>query len=149
MLLWQQSINNRYGFFEALGFKHYQVLNSKMIVSLEKIILIEIRYLYRRGSATNCDRTIGEIADTLEPKTYTSREFIFELGKYLKSKSKKKFINRISIRQKRSNFLSSCKQLSWFRISNTSRKKSEKHITIDTIKGRELTEIKFNQMYQA
>ena len=32
-----------------------------------------------------CDKTICEIADKLEPKTYTSREFIYEIGIYLKS----------------------------------------------------------------
>ena len=36
------------------------------------------------------DRIIGEIADTLEPRSYTSREFIQEIGKYLKTNSKKK-----------------------------------------------------------
>ena len=30
------------------------------------------------------------IADTLEPRPYTSREFIKEIGKYLKTNSKKK-----------------------------------------------------------
>ena len=42
-----------------------------------------------------CDKTICEIADNLKPKAYTSREFIKEIGKYLKSNSKKeKFSNR-------------------------------------------------------
>ena len=37
-----------------------------------------------------CDKTICDIADNLEPKSYTSREFIQEIGKYLKKKAKKK-----------------------------------------------------------
>ena len=37
-----------------------------------------------------CDKIICEIADTLEPRSYTSREFINEMGKYLKKNSKKK-----------------------------------------------------------
>ena len=37
-----------------------------------------------------CDKTICQIADSLKPKTYTSREFIKEIGKYLKNKFKKK-----------------------------------------------------------
>ena len=41
-----------------------------------------------------CDKIIGEIADNLEPKSYTSREFIYEMGKYLKKNAKKKFFNR-------------------------------------------------------
>ena len=41
-----------------------------------------------------CDKTICEIADKLEPRSYTSREFINEIGKYLKNNAKKKrFIN--------------------------------------------------------
>ena len=39
-------------------------------------------------------KLICDIADSLEPKPYTSREFIKEIGKYLKTNSKKKgFIN--------------------------------------------------------
>ena len=37
-----------------------------------------------------CDKIICEIADKLPPKTYTSREFIYEMGRYLKDNSKKK-----------------------------------------------------------
>ena len=37
-----------------------------------------------------CDKKICEIADNLEPKSYTSREFIKELGKFLKKNAKKK-----------------------------------------------------------
>ena len=31
------------------------------------------------------DKKICEIADNLEPRSYTSREFIHEMGKYLKN----------------------------------------------------------------
>ena len=37
-----------------------------------------------------CDKKICEIADNLEPKSYTSREFINEMGKILKKIQKKK-----------------------------------------------------------
>ena len=37
-----------------------------------------------------CDKKICEIADGLEPKSYTSREFIHEIGKYLKKILRKK-----------------------------------------------------------
>ena len=40
-----------------------------------------------------CDKTICEIANKLKPKAYTSREFIKEIGKYLKKCEKEKFIN--------------------------------------------------------
>ena len=37
-----------------------------------------------------CDKIICEIANNLEARSYTSREFIYEMGKYLKNNSKKK-----------------------------------------------------------
>ena len=37
-----------------------------------------------------CDKTICDIADNLDPKSYTSREFIMEIGRYLKKYAKKK-----------------------------------------------------------
>ena len=40
-----------------------------------------------------CDKIICEIADTLEPRSYTSREFISEMGKYLKKIPKKRLFN--------------------------------------------------------
>ena len=39
-----------------------------------------------------CDKIIGEIADNLEPRSYTSREFIHEMGKYLKKMQRKKIL---------------------------------------------------------
>ncbi len=37
-----------------------------------------------------CDKTIKTIADALPPRAYSSREFIWEMGKYLKKHAKKK-----------------------------------------------------------
>ncbi|MGB3112855.1 MAG: deoxyhypusine synthase, partial [Candidatus Omnitrophota bacterium] len=37
-----------------------------------------------------CDQTISKIADSLERRPYSSREFLIEMGKYLKEHSKKK-----------------------------------------------------------
>lgn len=37
----------------------------------------------------DCDHTIGKIADLLEPKPYSSRAFIREMGKYLAEHGKK------------------------------------------------------------
>ena len=88
-------------FFEALGFRHYQGSQFQDDSVLRKNYIDRIYDTYiDEDELQNCDRTIGEIADTLEPRAYTSREFICELGKYLKFKSKKKkFSNRISLRQ--------------------------------------------------
>ena len=43
-----------------------------------------------RKELQTCDKTICNIADSLEPRPYTSREFIKEIGKYLKTNAKKK-----------------------------------------------------------
>jgi deoxyhypusine synthase len=37
-----------------------------------------------------CDRTVGEIADSLPPRPYSSREFIWEMGRYLTEGGAKK-----------------------------------------------------------
>ncbi len=77
-------------FFEALGFKHYQgtphaddkVLRSLYIDRIYDTFIDE-------EDLQKCDRTIKEIADGLEPRPYSSREFIREMGRYLTRKAKK------------------------------------------------------------
>ena len=78
-------------FFEALGFKHYQGSQFQDDGVLRDNYIDRIYDTYiDEDELQTCDKIIGEIADTLEPRAYTSREFIKELGKYLKSNSKKK-----------------------------------------------------------
>ena len=40
-----------------------------------------------------CDQRICDIANSLGPKTYTSREFINEMGKYLKKFKKERLLD--------------------------------------------------------
>ncbi|MBF0386560.1 MAG: deoxyhypusine synthase [Candidatus Omnitrophica bacterium] len=78
-------------FFEALGFKHYKgspFVDDKVLRSLY-VDRIYDTYIDEEALQV-CDRTIKEIADGLEPRPYSSREFIAEMGKYLVKKSKKK-----------------------------------------------------------
>jgi len=86
-------------FFEALGFKHYQGSQFQDDTELRNNYIDRIYDTYiDEEELQACDKTICTIANTLEPKSYTSREFIKEIGKYLKLKAKKKkFTNRISI----------------------------------------------------
>tara|TARA_B100000963_G_scaffold228744_1_gene199467 strand:+ start:1010 stop:2035 length:1026 start_codon:yes stop_codon:yes gene_type:complete len=133
-------------FFEALGFKHYQGSQFQDDSILRKNYIDRIYDTYiDEDELQNCDRTIGEIADTLDPKAYTSREFIYELGKYLKSNSKKKgslielaYDNNIPI------FCPAFTDSSaGFGLVLHQERNPEKHITIDSVKEfRELTEIK-------
>ena len=72
-------------FFEALGFKHYQGSQFQDDAELRKNYIDRIYDTYiDEDELQMCDKTIGDIADSLEPRSYTSREFIYEMGKYLK-----------------------------------------------------------------
>lgn len=78
-------------FFEALGFKHYQgtpFIDDKFLRE-NYIDRIYDTYIDEE-SLQNCDHTIFEIANSLEARPYSSREFIWEMGKYLKKHAKKK-----------------------------------------------------------
>ena len=133
-------------FFEALGFRHYQGSQFEDDNILRENYIDRIYDTYiDEDELQKCDRTIGEIADTLEPRAYTSREFIYELGKYLKSKSKKKgslielaYDNNVPI------FCPAFTDSSaGFGLVMHQERNPKKHITIDAIKEfRELTEIK-------
>ena len=86
-------------FFEALGFKHYQGSQFEDDTKLRKNYIDRIYDTYiDEEELQACDQTICDVANSLKPKTYTSREFIKELGGFLKANSKKKrFTNRNSI----------------------------------------------------
>jgi deoxyhypusine synthase len=78
-------------FFEAIGFKHYRgtpYINDKVLRSLHIDRIYDT--FIDEESLQFCDRAIGEIADSLEPRPYSSREFIREMGRYLTKRSKKK-----------------------------------------------------------
>lgn len=78
-------------FFEALGFKHYQGTPFVDDQFLRKNYIDRIYDTYiDEKDLQNCDNVIFKIANTLEPRPYSSREFIWEMGKYLKKNSKKK-----------------------------------------------------------
>jgi len=74
-------------FFEALGFKHYigtpmvddEILRKNHIDRIYDTFIDE-------DELRICDETIARIADELEPRPYSSREFIIEMGKFLENK---------------------------------------------------------------
>jgi len=78
-------------FFEALGFKHYQgsqfvddkVLRDNYIDRIYDTYIDE-------EQLQACDHAIAKIANGLEARPYSSREFIKEMGKWLTKNSKKK-----------------------------------------------------------
>ena len=78
-------------FFEALGFKHYQgtpFIDDKLLRSLYIDRIYDT--FISEDDLQHCDRTIKKIADGLAPRPYSSREFIYEMGRYLVKHSKKK-----------------------------------------------------------
>jgi deoxyhypusine synthase len=133
-------------FFEALGFKHYQGSQFQDDTVLRKNYIDRIYDTYiDEEELQACDKVICEIANTLEPRSYTSREFIKELGKYLKTNGKKKgslietaYDNDVPI------FCPAFTDSSaGFGLVMHQEQNPKKHMTIDSIREfRELTEIK-------
>ena len=133
-------------FFEALGFKHYQGSQFQNDNVLREHYIDRIYDTYiDEDQLQACDKTIGEIADQLEPRPYTSREFIREMGKYLTKNSKKKesliqlaYENDVPI------FCPAFTDSSaGFGLVMHQERNPKKHLTIDSVRDfRELTEIK-------
>jgi deoxyhypusine synthase len=77
-------------FFEALGHKHYQALEIPDDDTLRSLYIDRIYDTYiDEESLQETDHTIGDIADSLDPKPYSSRAFIREMGKWLQTHGKK------------------------------------------------------------
>lgn len=133
-------------FFEALGFKHYQGSQSVDDNVLRDLYIDRIYDTYiNEEELQNCDKTIKEIADGLEPRPHSSREFIKEMGKYLVNNSKKKdslvqaaYEKNVPIFCPAFSDSSAGFGLVLHQVANP-----EKHLSIDSVKDfRELTEIK-------
>ena len=76
-------------FFEGLGFKHYQGSQYLDDNQLRDLAIDRIYdTLIDEDNLRVCDNTICEIADGLPAKPYSSREFIYEMGRYLVKQNK-------------------------------------------------------------
>ena len=133
-------------FFEALGFKHYQGSQFQDDAELRNNYIDRIYDTYiDEEELQHCDKVIGEIADKLDPRPYTSREFIYELGKYLKKNSKKKeSLIEMSYKNNVPIFCPAFTDSSaGFGLVMHQDRNPKNHMTIDSIREfRELTEIK-------
>jgi deoxyhypusine synthase len=77
-------------FFEGLGHKHYQALEIPDDDTLRSLYIDRIYDTYiDEEQLQDCDFTIHKIAESLEPRPYSSRAFIREMGKYLVEHGKK------------------------------------------------------------
>lgn len=79
-------------FFEGLGFKHYK--GTPYGVDDNDLRDLHIDRIYDtfidEDELRICDDTTRKIADSLEPRPYSSREFIEEMGRYLSKHGKNK-----------------------------------------------------------
>ena len=133
-------------FFEALGFKHYQGSQFQDDTEMRKNYIDRIYDTYiDEEELQACDQAICDIANKMEPRSYTSREFVKELGKYLKTNAKKKgslieaaYDNDVPI------FCPAFTDSSaGFGLVMHQEQNPDKHLTIDSVREfRELTEIK-------
>jgi len=133
-------------FFEGLGFHHYrgavQVDDSK----LQKMHIDRIYDTYiDEDDLRICDMTTKKIADQLPPRPYSSREFIYEMGRYLDKNGKnpdsfvlEAFKHEVPI------FCPAFSDSSaGFGLVFHQHERKDNHLTIDSVKDfKELTELK-------
>jgi deoxyhypusine synthase len=133
-------------FFEALGFKHYKgtpyaddkVLRDNYIDRIYDTYIDE-------EDLQKCDMTIHEIASSLDPRPYSSREFIREMGKWLVSHSvKKDSLVQVCYEHNVPIFCPAFSDSSaGFGLVKHQWENPEKHLSIDSVKDfLELTKIK-------
>ena len=133
-------------FFEALGFRHYQ---AEKIVSDEKLRSLYINRIYDtyidEKELQICDKTISKIAKSLQPRPYSSREFIAEMGRWLVKHGKKRdSLVQTAYEHGVPIFCQAFTDSSaGFGLVHHQAKNPKKHLTIDSVKDlREITEIK-------
>jgi deoxyhypusine synthase len=71
-------------FFEGLGFHHYRGFAQADDDQLRTLMIDRIYDTFiDENDLRICDMTIKKIADSMNPGVYSSREFIYEMGRYL------------------------------------------------------------------
>jgi len=133
-------------FFEALGFNHYKGSPSADDKKLRQLYIDRIYDTFIDEKQLQvCDNTIKEIAGSLAPRPYSSREFISQMGKYLVENAEKPdslvqtaYENDVPI------FCPAFSDSSaGFGLVLHQAENEQSHLSIDSVKDfRELTEIK-------
>lgn len=134
-------------FFEALGFRHYQGTASSDDRQLRELYIDRIYDTYiDEEDLRRCDHAIYEIANSLSPRPYSSREFIREMGAYLMKGNAKKEESLVQLAYEHDvpifcpAFTDSS---AGFGLVLHQVKNPDRHLTIDAIRDfRELTDIK-------
>ena len=136
-------------FFEALGFKHYQASGSVDDQQLRDLYIDRIYDTYiDENDLQACDNAIFEIANQLDARPYSSREFIREMGRYLSEQSQqhKESLVQLAYENDVPVFCPAFTDSSaGFGLVLHQLKNPEKHLTLDSIRDfRELTQIKIH-----
>ena len=137
-------------FFEALGFKHYQAQSNVDDRDLRDLYIDRIYDTYiDEEELQACDAMIFEIAEGLEPRPYSSREFIYEMGKWLAAGNAKKPDSLIEVAYREGvpifcpAFTDSSAGFGLVKHQVERMKAGKPYLTIDSIADfRELTDIK-------
>ncbi|MCW8809443.1 MAG: deoxyhypusine synthase [Ignavibacteriaceae bacterium] len=135
-------------FFEALGFKHYK---GTKFVDDNELRDLHIDRIYDtfidEDELRVCDETCGKIFDSMEPKPYSSREFLWEFGKYLENNGGPKVDDSVIWAAYKKNVpifvpaFSDCSAGFGFIVHQT--ENPDKHVSVDSAKDfLELTKIK-------
>jgi deoxyhypusine synthase len=135
-------------FFEGLGFKHYQADSAVDDRELRNLYIDRIYDTYiDEEDLQSCDHTILEIANSLEPRPYSSREFIYHMGKYLSKHGKKNnSLVKLAYEKNVPIFCPAFTDSSaGFGLVKHQVDNPKKHMTIDSIADfRELTDLKIH-----
>jgi len=133
-------------FFEALGFKHYKGSPFVDDKSLRELYIDRIYDTFIDEEQLQiCDNAITQIADSLQRRPYSSREFIGEMGRFLVDNAKKKdslvqaaYENKVPV------FCPAFSDSSaGFGLVKHQKENEQSHVSIDCVGDfRELTEIK-------
>jgi deoxyhypusine synthase len=135
-------------FFEALGFKHYK---GTKFVDDNELRDLHIDRIYDtfidEDELRICDDTCAKIFNSMEPKPYSSREFLWEFGKYLENNGGPKVDDSVIWAAYKKNVpifvpaFSDCSAGFGFIVHQT--QNPDKHVSVDSAKDfLELTKIK-------
>ena len=132
-------------FFEGLGFNHYRGFVNADDNQLRELMIDRIYDTFiDEEDLRVCDMTIKKIADSMEPGSYSSREFIYKMGEYLdKNHKNAKSLVLESYKKELPIFCPAFSDSSagFGLVFHQTEKKD--HIAIDSVKDfRELTEVK-------
>ena len=137
-------------FFEALGFKHYKGTQFVDDNTLRDLHIDRIYDTYiDEDELRICDETCAKIFNSLEPRPYSSRELLWEFGKYLENNGGPKVDDSVIWACYKKNVpifvpaFSDCSAGFGFVVHQT--ENPVKHVSIDSAKDfLELTKIKLH-----